>query len=90
MHGWLWTGTNLNAVFRRLLAQGGRSKKQQQQKAMSRLEFDKHGVPVFNGEATLLEEYQERCWDLFHGRSGTPALQSATPIHLRGGARGIV
>ncbi|CAJ1330013.1 unnamed protein product [Effrenium voratum] len=57
--------------------------------ALSRpLEFDKHGVPLYSGEAELFEEYVERAWDLWHGRDGQDSLQMSTPVHLRGGLSG--
>ena len=37
-----------------------------------------------------LEEYVERCWDIYWGRAGNDNLQAATPIHLRAGCRGVV
>ncbi|CAK9029221.1 unnamed protein product, partial [Durusdinium trenchii] len=49
---------------------------------------DRHGVPQYSGEAELFEEYEERAWDLFHGREGQDALQIATPVHLRAGLSG--
>lgn len=48
-----------------------------------RLECDRYGVPQFDGQSELFEEYQERCWDLFYGRDGQDSLQVATPLHLR-------
>ena len=54
------------------------------------LEFDKSGVPLYAGQPDLLEEYVQRAWDLFHGRTGNSTLQAATPIHLRAGCRGVV
>ena len=36
----------------------------------------------------MFEEYQERCWDLFHGREGQDNLQTATPLHLRANLSG--
>lgn len=51
-----------------------------------RLECDRYGVPQFDGQSELFEEYQddqERCWDLFYGRDGQESLQVATPLHLR-------
>ena len=53
-------------------------------------QYDKHGVPIYSGELHLLEEYNERAWDLFHGRTGQDSLQTATPLHLRSGCRGVV
>ncbi len=55
-----------------------------------KLDFNKHGVPVYERDPAMLDEYEERCWDLYYGRAGQDALQRATPIHLRQGARGIV
>ena len=49
---------------------------------------DRYGVPQYSGEAELFEEYEERAWDLFHGREGTDGLQIATPVHLRAGLTG--
>ena len=54
------------------------------------LEFDKSGIPLYAGQAELLEEYIARAWDVFYGRVGNAQLQAATPIHLRSGCRGIV
>ena len=54
------------------------------------LEFDKSGIPLYAGQLELLEEYAQRAWDLFHGRTGNNSLQAATPIHLRSGCRGVV
>ena len=51
--------------------------------ADSKLDTDRYGVPQFAGEAELLEEYIDRCWDLYYGREGQDALQIATPLHLR-------
>ena len=50
---------------------------------VGRLECDRYGVPQFDGQSELFEEYQERCWDLFYGRDGQDSLQVATPLHLR-------
>ena len=54
------------------------------------LEFDRNGIPVFEGRVALLDEYVDRCWDIFWGRSGDDSKQAATPIHLRAGCRGVV
>ena len=54
------------------------------------LEFDRNGIPVFDGKIALLDEYVDRCWDIFWGRSGEDTKQAATPIHLRAGCRGVV
>ena len=43
---------------------------------------------VCRSEAEMFEEYEERAWDLFHGREGQDALQIATPVHLRAGRSG--
>ena len=32
---------------------------------VGRLECDRYGVPQFDGQSELFEEYQERCWDFF-------------------------
>ena len=52
------------------------------------LECDRYGVPQYAGQPELFEEYQERCWDLFHGREGQEHLQVATPLHLRANLSG--
>eukprot|EP00435_Cladocopium_sp_Y103_P037928 s1670_g10.t1 len=52
------------------------------------LECDRFGVPQYGGQPELFEEYQERCWDLFHGREGQDHLQIATPLHLRANLTG--
>ena len=36
----------------------------------------------------MFEEYQERAWDLWHGREGQDSLQLATAVHLRAGLSG--
>ena len=51
--------------------------------ADSKLDTDRYGVPQFAGEPELLEEYIDRCWDLYYGREGQDSLQIATPLHLR-------
>ena len=53
-----------------------------------RLDVDRHGVPQFSGDPELYDEYEERAWDLWHGRDGQPALQAATAVHLRAGLSG--
>ena len=53
--------------------------------ATSRLESDRYGVPQYAGASDQFEEYKERAWDLWYGRAGQDALQSATPVHLRAG-----
>ena len=53
--------------------------------ANSRLETDRYGVPQYDGQPDAFEEYQERAWDLFHGRDGSDQLQVATAVHLRAG-----
>ena len=52
------------------------------------IQFDRTGVPVYDGTPSMFDEYRERCWDLYYGRSGQDSLQAATPIHLRAGTRG--
>ena len=52
------------------------------------IQFDRTGVPVYNGTPSMFDECRERCWDLYYGRSGQDSLQAATPIHLRAGTRG--
>ena len=54
----------------------------------SKLESDRYGVPQYNGEPELYEEYAERAWDLWFGREGNDTSQMATPIHLRAGLSG--
>ena len=54
----------------------------------AKLEVDRFGVPQYNGEPELYEEYAERAWDLWYGREGSEATQSSTPIHLRSGLTG--
>eukprot|EP00434_Breviolum_minutum_P011223 symbB.v1.2.009904.t1/scaffold605.1/size182108/4 len=48
-----------------------------------KLETDRYGVPQYSGDPEQFEEYVERSWDLFYGRDGQDALQTATPLHLR-------
>ena len=48
-----------------------------------KLETDRYGVPQYSGDPEHFEEYVERSWDLFYGRDGQDALQTATPLHLR-------
>ena len=50
-----------------------------------RLESDRNGVPQYDGDPELFDEYEERAWDLWHGREGQDSLQMATPVHLRSG-----
>ena len=50
--------------------------------------FDRNGVPVFAGEPQYMEEYEERCWDLYYGRSSNQESRAATAIHLRSGLTG--
>ena len=57
-------------------------------RVMSRLEVDRHGVPQYAGEPELYDEYEERSWDLWHGREGQDALQAVTAVHLRAGLTG--
>ena len=52
----------------------------------ARLQVDRYGVPQYAGEA--YEEYAERAWDLYHGRSGSDQTQLATAVHLRSGLTG--
>ena len=52
------------------------------------LDCDRYGVPQYAGQPELFEEYQERCWDLFHSREGQDHLQVATPLHLRANLSG--
>ena len=52
------------------------------------IQFDRTGILVYDGTPSMFDEYRERCWDLFYGRSGQDSLQAATPIHLRAGTRG--
>ena len=56
--------------------------------ANSRIDTDRYGVPQYNGDPEFFEEYEERAWDLFHGREGNPQTQVATPVHLRSGLSG--
>ena len=56
--------------------------------ASSRLEVDRYGVPQYRGDPEAFEEYQERAWDLYHGREGSEQLQLATAVHLRSGLQG--
>ena len=55
---------------------------------MTKLEVDRFGVPQYNGEPELYEEYAERAWDLWYGRKGTETTKVSTPIHLRSGLTG--
>ena len=55
---------------------------------MTKLETDRYGVPQCDGDPATFEEYQERAWDLYHGRKGSDQLQMATPLHLRAGLTG--
>ena len=52
------------------------------------IEIDKSGVPHYDGRPELYEEFKDRCWDLFYGRTGQPSLQSATPLTLRSALSG--
>ena len=52
------------------------------------IQFDRTGVPVYDGTPSMFDEYRERCCDLYYGRSGQDSLQAATPINLRAGTRG--
>ena len=53
--------------------------------AASKLDSDRHGVPQYAGASDQFKEYKERAWDLWYGRAGQDALQSATLVHLRSG-----
>ena len=43
------------------------------------IQFDRTGVSVYDGTPSMFDEYRERCWDLYYGRSGQESLQAATP-----------
>ena len=42
-------------------------------------------MPQYTGEPDAFEEYQERAWDLYHGREGNEQTQLATAVRLRAG-----
>ena len=54
-----------------------------------KLEFDCTGIPIFDGDVSLLEERKQRCMDEFYGRTATER-QKATTIDLRKGTGGMV
>ena len=54
----------------------------------ARLQVDRYGVPQYAGDPEAYEEYAERAWDLYHGRSGSDQTQLATAVHLRSGLTG--
>ena len=54
----------------------------------ARLQVDRYGVPQYAGDPEAFEEYVERAWDLYHGRSGSDQTQLATAVHLRSGLTG--
>ena len=50
---------------------------------------DKNSIPKYDGTASVLyEEYCERAWDGFYGKSGKDNEQIASPLSLRGGLTG--
>ena len=49
------------------------------------IEVDRKGIPLYDGDPKNFEEYAERAWDVYYGRSGQDAHQAATPVNLRGG-----
>ena len=53
------------------------------------LEYDRNGVPLYDGNPAQWEEYQERVLDLYYGRAGDEARQMVTAVHLRAGLRSI-
>eukprot|EP00435_Cladocopium_sp_Y103_P024701 s85_g6.t1 len=55
---------------------------------MARLDVDRYGVPQYPGDPELYDEYEERAWDLWHGREGQDSMQTATAVHLRAGLSG--
>ena len=52
------------------------------------MHFDKNGIPVFDGDPQLMEEYSELCWDVFHSKAGHPDDQAVTAVRLRSGLTG--
>ena len=51
--------------------------------------FDKNGIPIFTGDPELMEEYSERCWDVYYSKAGNAEEQSVTAIKLRSGLSGV-
>ena len=56
-------------------------------KPVKRIEVEK-GIPIFDGDVELLDEYKIRAMDVYFARHGTPR-QLTTAIDLRGGTRGV-
>ena len=54
----------------------------------SAIQYDKNGVPQWDGAPETFKEWQDRSWDLYYGRAGNDSLQIATAIHLRSGLSG--
>ncbi|CAK0901419.1 unnamed protein product, partial [Prorocentrum cordatum] len=52
------------------------------------IELDRNGVPQYAGQPEYFNEYEERAWDLYHGRTGERSKQAATALHLRSGLSG--
>ncbi|CAK0863333.1 unnamed protein product, partial [Prorocentrum cordatum] len=52
------------------------------------IELDRNGVPQYAGQPEYFNEYEERAWDLYHGRTGEKSKQAATALHLRSGLSG--
>ncbi len=51
---------------------------------MAKLEYDKSGIPQYDGTPDRYEEYQERAWDAFHSWTGDER-QASIPVKLRTG-----
>ncbi|CAK0817420.1 unnamed protein product [Prorocentrum cordatum] len=52
------------------------------------IELDRNGVPQYAGQPEYFNEYEERAWDLYRGRTGEKSKQAATALHLRSGLSG--
>ncbi|CAK0814360.1 unnamed protein product, partial [Prorocentrum cordatum] len=52
------------------------------------IELDRNGIPQYAGQPEYFNEYEERAWDLYHGRTGEKSKQAATALHLRSGLSG--
>ena len=51
------------------------------------LQYDRNGIPQYTGDPAVFEEYEERVWDLYHGRT-LQEQKAATAVHLRAGLQG--
>ncbi|CAK0870870.1 unnamed protein product [Prorocentrum cordatum] len=52
------------------------------------IELDRNGIPQYAGQPEYFNEYEERAWDLYRGRTGEKSKQAATALHLRSGLSG--